>query len=211
MNVEGGSMSRTVNILAFSDLHRNVDAAQAIVDASREADVVVGAGDFATQGMGLRDTIDLLRAVLAPLVIVAGNHDDLDELRDACSAGNAIHVLHGEAATVAGIPFFGLGFEIPSGRRRDSWNRQLDEQEAAKLMRTCPPGAVLVTHSPPFGCADVQRNGAHEGSRAIRDAVMSAQPRLHLCGHIHQAWGTSGIVGRCPVHNLGPTVNWFEV
>ena len=62
---------------------------RAIVDASREADVVVGAGDFATKGIGLRDTIDLLRAVVVPTVLVAGNHDDLDELRGACRDGEA--------------------------------------------------------------------------------------------------------------------------
>lgn len=200
-----------MRILAFSDLHRNADAAQAVIDASREADVVVGAGDFATQGVGLRDTIDLLRAVVVPTVLVAGNHDDLDELRSACSVNPVIHVLHGEAAVVGGTPFFGLGFEVPAGPREEPWNRRLTEPEAAKLVRSCPSGAVLVTHSPPFGCADVQRDGAHEGSRAIRDVVTSVKPRLHLCGHIHHAWGTSGMIGRSPVHNLGPTVNWFTV
>jgi Icc-related predicted phosphoesterase len=200
-----------MRILAFSDLHRNTDAAREIVDASREADVVVGAGDFATQGAGLRDTMDLLRAVTVPMVLVAGNHDDLDELREACRISDAIHVLHGDVVTIGGISFFGLGFEIPAGRRDEPWNRRLDEAEAAKLLVACPQGAVLVTHSPPFGSADVQRNGVHEGSRAIRDAVMLTKPRLHLCGHIHHAWGTSGIICECRVHNLGPSVNRFVV
>jgi len=198
-----------MRILAFSDLHRNRDAAQAIVDASRETDVVVGAGDFATKGIGLRDTIDLLRAVVVPTVLVAGNHDDLDELRGACRDGKAVHVLHGEAATVEGIPFFGLGFEIPAGTREEPWNQRMNELEAAKLLLACPRGAILVTHSPPLGVADVQTNGIHEGSRSIGDAVLSTKARLHLCGHIHHAWGTSGIIGECRVHNLGPTVNWF--
>jgi Icc-related predicted phosphoesterase len=199
-----------MRILAFSDLHRDRDAARAIVDASREADVVVGAGDFATKGIGLRDTTDLLRAVAVPTVLVAGNHDDLGELRDACRGRADIHVLHGEAAIIGAIPFFGLGFEIPAGRD-EPWNQRLDERDAAKLLIACPQGAVLVTHSPPLGSADVQRNGAHEGSRAIRDAVISTNVRLHLCGHIHHAWGTSGKIVECPVHNLGPTVNWFTV
>jgi len=197
-----------MRILAFSDLHRNRDAAQAIVDASREADVVVGAGDFATEGVGLRDTIDLLRAVAVPTVLVAGNHDDLDELRDACRGGVAVHVLHGEAATVEGIPFFGLGFEIP-GTREEPWNQRMSELEATELLLACPQGAILVTHSPPLGVADVQTNGIHQGSRSIGDAVFSTKARLHLCGHIHHAWGTSGTIGECRVHNLGPRVNWF--
>ena len=108
------------------------------------------------------------------------------------------------------MSFFGLGFEIPAGRK-EAWNQRLEEPEAARLLKTCPRRAVLVTHSPPLGIADLQTSGAHEGSRSILEAVMHSKPRLHLCGHIHHAWGTSGIIGDCPVHNLGPTVNWFAV
>jgi Icc-related predicted phosphoesterase len=197
-----------MRILAFSDLHRNRDAAQMIVEASREADVVVGAGDFATKGLGLSDTVELLRAIAAPMVLVAGNHDSLTELQDACRGHDAIHVLHGEGVSIAGVPFFGLGFETPPGRD-EPWNQRLGEAQAGKLLADCPQGAVLVTHSPPFGVADVQTTGAHEGSRAIREVVEAAKPRLHLCGHIHHAWGTSGQIGGCPVHNLGPTANWL--
>ncbi len=199
-----------MRILAFSDLHRNRDIAQAIVDASREADVVVGAGDFATKGIGLHETIDLLCAVTVPTILVAGNHDRLDELRDACRDSETIHILHGEGVLMEGVSFFGLGFEIPAGRD-EPWNQRLDESEAAKLLHACPRGAVLVTHAPPFGVADTQTTGAHEGSRAIRDAITSSKVRLHLCGHIHHAWGMFGAIGECPIHNLGPTVNWFAI
>lgn len=199
-----------MRILAFSDLHRNRDTAQAILQASQGADVVVGAGDFATKGVGLSDTIDVLRDLAVPTIFVAGNHDSLTELREACRGCEAIHVLHGEEVTIAGVPFFGLGFEIPPGRD-EPWNQRLGEVEAGKLLGKCPKGAILVTHSPPFGLADVQATGAHEGSRSIREAVEATRPRLHLCGHIHHAWGMSGLIGLCPVHNLGPTVNWFDV
>ncbi|MGL4287469.1 MAG: metallophosphoesterase family protein [Phreatobacter sp.] len=199
-----------MRILAFSDLHRNKDAARAVVDAAQQADVVVGAGDFATRGIGLDDTLDLLAHIRAPMVFVAGNHDDLGEMRDACRDRSAVHVLHGEAAIIQGISFFGLGFEVPAGADHP-WNRRLEEGEAEALLAGCAPGAILVTHSPPFGVGDLQTTGAHVGSQAIRATVLARKPRLHLCGHIHNAWGTSGLIGECPVHNLGPTVNWFTV
>lgn len=59
--------------------------------------------------------------------------------------------------------------------------------------------------------ADLQSNGEHQGSNAIRDAALRVQPKLLLCGHIHDAWGTSGHIGSTPVYNLGPTLNWFTV
>jgi hypothetical protein len=135
---------RPMRILAFSDLHRNRDIAHAIVDASREADVVVGAGDFATKGIGLHETIDLLCAVTVPTILVAGNHDRLDELRDACRDSETIHILHGEGVLIEGVSFFGLGFEIPAGRD-ERWNQRLDESEAAKR---CMPARVALSSSP---------------------------------------------------------------
>jgi uncharacterized protein len=199
-----------MRILAFSDLHRDRDAAQAVVDASADADVVVGAGDFATEGSGLTDTFDVLKRVSAPIVLVAGNHDSLDDMLRACRDWPAAHILHGDGAVIQGIPFFGLGYEIPAGNAV-SWNQRMEESDAAVLLEPCPADAVLVTHSPPYGVADLQRNGIHEGSRTIGEAVERCKPRLHLCGHIHNAWGTWGTIGACPVHNLGPTVNWFNV
>lgn len=199
-----------MRLLAFSDLHRSREFAQAIVTASAGADVVVGAGDFATKGIGMRDTLDVLAAIAAPIVMVPGNHDRLDEMLEVCRDRQNVHVLHGNGADIGGVAFFGLGFGVPVGDD-EPWNRQLAESEAAMLLEPCPAGAVLVTHAPPYGVADLQRNGIHEGSLAIGETVERRQPRLHLCGHIHFAWGSSGRIGDCPVHNLGPRVNWFDL
>lgn len=199
-----------MKILAFSDLHRNCEIAQAIADVSRDADVVVGAGDFATRGEGLAETFDILRQITVPVVFVAGNHDNLAEMEEAMRGWHAAHLLHGKGVVIQGIPFFGLGYEIPAGTDTP-WNQRLEEAEAEALLANCPEGAVLVTHSPPFGVADLQRNGEHEGSQAILSIIERQQPRIALCGHIHNAWGTKGVIGNCPVHNLGPSLHWYEV
>ena len=49
-----------MRLLAFSDLHRDTAAARVMLDASRQADVIVAAGDFATKRLGIGDTIDVL-------------------------------------------------------------------------------------------------------------------------------------------------------
>jgi len=199
-----------MRILAFSDLHRNRDISQSIVAMSRDADVVVGAGDFATKGEGLTETFDILRRITVPVAFVAGNHDSLAGMQDAMRGWQAAQLLHGTGVVIQNVPFFGLGYEVPAGEPH-SWNQRLEEAEADAMLAHCPQSAVLVTHCPPFGVADLQRNGEHEGSRAIRSVIERRQPRLALCGHIHNAWGMKGMIGSCPVHNLGPSVHWFEV
>lgn len=199
-----------MRILAFSDLHRDIEAAQRIVGASAEADVIVGAGDFATCGEGAIETLEILRGVQAPAVFVFGNHDRPDELQTLCRNWDSGYLLHGNMVELQGFTFFGVGGEIP-GRNTALWNAALTEDEAYGILRNCPKNAVLITHTPPYGCADLQRNGTHEGSRAIRAAVDERQPLLNLCGHIHFAWGSFGMLGRTRVHNLGPGINWFEI
>jgi Icc-related predicted phosphoesterase len=199
-----------MKILAFSDLHRDVTLADAVVRQSSDADVVVGAGDFATCGLGLQDTMSVLQRMPVPLVLVPGNHDDLDELRAACAGWRLAHVLHGQSVVVDGVPFFGIGHG--SGVvNPEPWNKVLDEGEATQMLMRCPERAVLISHSPPYGIADQQTDGRHAGSAALRDAVLLRQPRITICGHIHNGWGQSGIIGHTPIHNIGPRPRLFVV
>lgn len=199
-----------MRILAFSDLHRDQAAARSIIEASGRADVLIGCGDFATRGEGAVETLRILRESVVPVVLVHGNHDDPDEIARFCSDWSEGHYLHGSSVTLSGVPFFGLGGEIPS-RNEHPWNAAETEETASVLLADLPAGAVLVTHTPPHGTADIQRDGTHEGSEAIRSAIIAREPHLCLCGHIHNAWGMSGAINETRVFNLGPTINWFEI
>ncbi|MGB0844205.1 MAG: metallophosphoesterase family protein [Alphaproteobacteria bacterium] len=199
-----------MKILAFSDLHRNKIAAQMIVDASASADVVVGAGDFATKGVGAVETLNILKNISVPVVLVHGNHETAEEISFYCAQWPNLHYLHGSSVEINDQVFFGLGGEIPA-QPNNLISTSETEERAAELLANCPKGAVLVTHSPPFGVGDLQKNGKHEGSTSILEAATKLNPKLLLCGHIHYAWGTSGKIGGCAVHNLGPTINWFEI
>lgn len=199
-----------MKILAFSDLHNDIAAAKHIVQASNSADVVIGAGDFATHCKGASDTIDILRAIKVPTIFVSGNHDNLEELKQLCLDLENFYLLHGNSILVAGQVFFGLGCEIPRNSDAD-WNEFLSEEDATALLSQCKEGAILITHSPPFGHCDFQQDGTHEGSHAILNTLKTKQIPLHLCGHIHNAWGSVSTEGDCTIHNLGPTVNWFNV
>jgi len=199
-----------MKILAFSDLHRDQIAAQKIVEASNTADVIIGAGDFATRGEGALDTLKILEKCTAPVILVHGNHDNPTELANHCRELDNFYYLQGDSITLNYQTFFGLGGEIPS-RNTESWNTSMTEENATELLKSCPMNAILITHIPPFGIADLQKNGDHEGSTAIHNAISNYEPKLLLCGHIHNAWGMKERVNNTFVQNLGPTVNWFKV
>ena len=199
-----------MKVLAFSDLHRDANAVQRIMAESQQADVIIGAGDFATQGVGTEDTLSVLKTSNVPVIIVSGNHDITSVLLALCDDWENGHLLHGNGMTIGDVDFFGLGDEVPKRNNAD-WNQSLTGDEATEMLQACPVGAVLVTHSPPFGYCDLQANGTHDGSVAIHDAIKAKQPILNLCGHIHQSWNTTAMVGDTLIYNLGPTAHWFEV
>jgi Icc-related predicted phosphoesterase len=49
---------------------------------------------------------------------------------------------------------------------------------------------VLVTHSPPLGVLDRTAWGKRVGCEALGEALARIAPRLHVFGHIHEAYGT---------------------
>lgn len=202
-------LEQKVRVLAFSDLHRDLDQAARLVEMSAEADVVLGAGDFASTHRGLEETIEALSRIEAPTAVVPGNNETEDALREACSNWSAATVLHGTATELAGIELFGLGAGIPTTPW--DWSFDLAEDEAAARLAACPPDAVLVLHSPPLGHVDLSSDEEHMGSSAILAAIEEKRPRLAVCGHIHDSWGARSLVGPTEIANLGPAGTWFEL
>lgn len=198
-----------MKLLAFSDLHRDLEGAARLVEMSADADVVIGAGDFASVHEGLEETIAALAPITTPTVLVPGNNETLDALRAAAAGWEAATVLHGEATTIAGAEFFGLGAGIPVTPW--DWSFDLDDAAATALLADCPPGAVLVLHSPPQGYCDSAGGDTHFGSPALLAAIERLQPPLAVCGHIHESWGCASEIGATPLRNLGPTGTWIEL
>jgi uncharacterized protein len=198
-----------VRLLAFSDLHRNLGQAATLVAMSTEADVVIGAGDFASVHEGLEETIDALAAIETPTVLVPGNNETEEALRAAAASWAGATVLHGEGTTIDGIEFFGLGAGVPTTPW--DWSFDLDDDAAGAMLSPCPDGAVLVLHSPPKGHCDSNGGGLHFGSPALLRAIEEKRPRLAVCGHIHESWGCESNVSGSPIRNLGPSGTWIEI
>lgn len=197
-----------MKLLLFSDLHAQGPIARRLVERARSVDVVVGAGDLGNLRRDLRPTIEVLRAIARPTVLVAGNSESTEELVEACRDWAQARVLHGSGVTIQGVPFFGLGGGVPV-TPFGSWSYDLTEEQAAGLLAACPDGCVLVSHSPPKGAVDSSSSGQSLGSTAVRDAVLRCRPRLVVCGHIHGSAGQRAALGSSTVVNAGPDgIEW---
>jgi len=196
-----------MKILCFSDLHCDVEAATDLVRRAADVDLVIGAGDFCNRHQGLADTLDVLAAIEKPAALVPGNAETVEELRVAASDWVSAVVLHGGGTEVhcgdQTVSLWGVGGGIPVTPFGD-WSYDFDEQQATTMLADCPPGALLVTHSPPIDTVDHDQSGQIRGSMAIRDCVQRCQPPLAVCGHIHSDWEKQVRMGPSLILNAGP-------
>lgn len=192
-----------MRVLAFSDIHRDLAAVEAMADRARSADVLIGAGDYATKREGLGPVIDAIAALHRPTVLVCGNGESPEELRSACRPYEHLRVLHGSGTTFDGVDFFGIGGAIPP-TPFGAWSVDFEESQADEWLQGCPHRAVLVSHTPPFGHCDQSSAGRIFGSRAVLRCIERCAPTHVFCGHIHDAWGTSSTLGPTRIFNVGP-------
>jgi Icc-related predicted phosphoesterase len=198
-----------VQLLCFSDLHRDLAQATRLVEMSADVDAVIGAGDFASIHEGLEETIDALAAIETPTVLIPGNNETEEALRRAAAGWTAATVLHGEGTEIEEAVFYGLGAGVPTTPW--DWSFDLTDDEAAELLTGCPSGAVLVVHSPPYGHCDQGGSGDHLGSTAVLEAIERVRPPVAVCGHIHESWGAESRVADTRVLNLGPSGTLIEI
>jgi Icc-related predicted phosphoesterase len=192
-----------MKLLVFSDIHSDTGAASNLVQRSADVDVVVGAGDFCIARRGLDEIIKALIEIRKPAVLVPGNSESFKELRVACHNWASANVLHGTQVVIDGTSFYGIGGGIPV-TPFGSWSFDFSEDEAVELLRECPSGGVLVSHSPPRGILDLSSDGRHLGSQAVREVIQVRRPRLVVCGHIHGSAGQIESLSESTIINAGP-------
>ena len=196
-----------MKIFAFSDLHLDEAAAGRVVAEAADADLVIGAGDFADKRRGLAAYMKRLEPIAGKAVYVPGNNESLEELNGVTNAT----LLHGEAETVGGLRIAGLGGGVPPKPDADWPSWDLTEAEAEAALAGIGTADILVLHSPPKGLGDDHGELGRIGSEALRAAVERIAPKLCVFGHVHDCWGEADEIGPTRWRNLGPGGHWFEL
>lgn len=210
------SMEIKAGIAIIGDVHANhgrLDAGLALLKGLA-VDLAVLTGDVGLDppwiaprrrrgehDASVRSALGLVgRELDCPVVFVPGNHD----LRDPQAIPGATNI-DGVRTQIAGLRVAGLG---GAGPARFGFPYEWSEEQAELALETTFDGAVeptdiFLSHTPPAETAlDRTLHGKHVGSEAVRRRIETVQPRLFVCGHIHESWGLARVHG-VPCINAG--------
>lgn len=160
-----------------------------------KADLLVHAGDVTYHGdkREVEDFLDWLQKLPIPnKIFIAGNHDfffertRLAEVKGMMPPG--IYYLMDESVTIQGIKIWGSPYTPKFFRWAFNKNRggPLIEQ-----WKKIPDDVdLLLTHGPVWGVLDLTANEQHAGDKDLLQKVLDIKPKTHVCGHIHESYGS---------------------
>ena len=176
-----------MRIYAVSDLHGRKERIARIREniSGLRPDVLVIAGDI-TNYTDSRSVIKDLNDMPVPVLAVRGN-TDLSRVETLIERASNISSLHLNTIELKGVTFAGVSGTIPLPfySKLCFFEKRIIEKIEDFLERE----TVFVAHPPPRGILDEAFSRFHAGSRGFYTMIVRRQPRLFLCGHIHERPG----------------------
>lgn len=179
-----------MKIVAISDTHSKHHCIKL-----PKGDMLIHAGDVSQRGRK-EEVVDFLQwfshQKFQYKIFIAGNHDFFfekagrDEIKETIAKD--IIYLNDSGITINGIKIWGS--PITPYFFNWAFNRKRGE-EIRKHWELIPADTdVLITHGPVYGFLDAVSNEEHVGCQDLLRRVLLIKPKIHLCGHIHESYGS---------------------
>lgn len=176
-----------MRIVFLSDTHGLHDQVEV-----PEGDLLLHAGDLTGRGRleELAAAADWLRSLPhRHKVLIAGNHDFCLEQQPQAARAllHGLTYLEDESCQCEGLKIYGS----PWQPWFHDWAFNLRRGEPLRRVWAGIPEdtEILMTHGPPEGILDRCLDGREVGCQQLLQRVQEIRPRLHLFGHIHEAYG----------------------
>lgn len=183
-----------LRIVAISDTHFRHHQV-----AIPGGDILIHAGDLTRTGdvVEFAEVMHYFSRLPHRIVFIGGNHDWCLERHFSIAAKYipaGFHYLEDTGCEIAGVKIWGspvqpefLGW---------AYNRKRGAEIDRHWQKIPKDTDIVVSHGPCHGILDRVVSGEHVGCEMLRRRLEEIRPKLHICGHIHSAYGTD---------QLGPT------
>lgn len=163
-----------------------------------EGDVILHAGDVSSRGhkAEVQHFLDWFAGLdYRYKIFIAGNHDFFFETAtqaeiEAMIPDDLIY-LNDSGVEIEGVKIWGSPiqpwfYDWAFNRRRGP--------DIQKHWALIPEDSdIVITHGPVFGILDRTASGQVVGCEDLLPVIQRIAPKVHLCGHIHEAYGTRQI------------------
>lgn len=187
-----------MKIICISDTHtkHNQIPSQYIDNADESIDMIINAGDVSSRGYKTEITNFLSwynDLNFRYKILIAGNHDFYfeeakpEELNEMLAEYPNITYLNDSGVEIEGFKiwgspvqpwFYNWAFNRTSPMINEHWEKIPINTN------------ILITHGPMRGYLDLTQRGEPAGCSLLRDKMFDLKNlKLHVCGHIHEAYG----------------------
>ncbi len=189
-----------MKVLFFTDVHGSMSAVKKLEKKAKKADILVCAGDISIFEHDIDQLIKRFSKLGKKILIVHGNHESSETIRDICSTNKNLIFLHKNTYVQDGIFFFGYG-----GGGFSYTDKVFTKfaKSAVKEMKNADK-TVLVTHAPPYGTKIDTIIDSHCGNKSIRNFIKKYHPDYAISGHLHENNGKEDKDGKTRIINPGP-------
>ena len=158
-------------------------------------DVLIHAGDISMKGEE-SDVVDFLewfdKQHFKYKILIAGNHDFYFERESQENINkilpDSITYLKDSSTTIEGFKIWGS--PITPWFFNWAFNRHRGDQ-INKHWELIPSDTdLIITHGPVYGTLDMNLEGQHVGCKDLFNKVHEVKPKVHVCGHIHESYGS---------------------
>ena len=192
---------KTMKITFISDTHGKHEylTSKAYNNILGSGDVLVHAGDCTNVGKSyeIKEFLDWFSNTdFKHKIFIAGNHDFGFELVDDIAPEykeKGVHYLFDSFITIDGVKFYGSPWQPEFYNW--AFNLARGEKLAEKWKKIPGDTDILITHGPAYGMLDHTIGGLQVGCKDLFNRVMEVQPKIHVCGHIHWAYGQKNFFG----------------
>ena len=188
-----------MKLLFFSDVHGDKQAIESLKKRSKEADGVICAGDISVMERNLEPILNHLNSFGKKMLLVHGNHEEEENLKDLCRSRENLKFLHKGVFHAGDYVFLGYG-----GDGFSTNDPEFDR--LAKFFKKEAEGKkriILITHGPPHGTVVDKLGDEHRGNKSYRAFIDDVKPHLAVSGHLHETAGKYEKIGRTLILNPG--------
>ena len=188
-----------MKILAFTDNHGSPLEIEEIRRKAKNADIIICAGDFTIFESDIEYHLEVLNSLPKKVLLIHGNHEDEDTVRFLVKKHKNIEFIHENSYETDVHIFLGWG-----GGGFATTDRRFEEAFEKFKPKMRGKQAIVMFHGPPYGTNLDLLGGGYVGNKSYTKFIKEMQPRLVICGHLHENFKKRDKIGNTLIINPGP-------